>query len=199
MGARYSIRVPRKVILDRIVSSNGGIRADGTDGYARLKTSNGSIKAHGHNGEFDAQTSNGSIEATDQTGNATLHTSNGGIRVEMNQGSLDAGTSNGSITARMAKPDSAAPVRLSSSNGHIELTMDAMRDVHVNTSNSSILVRIPPDANARIRARTSNSSITSDFDVRGEKSKHTLDGTIGSGGPLVDLSTSNGGIRLLRL
>lgn len=199
MGARYSIRVPRKVILDRIVSSNGGIRTDGTGGYARLKTSNGSIKAYGHNGEIDAQTSNGSIEATDQTGNATLHTSNGGIRVEMNQGSLDAGTSNGSITARLAKPDSAAPVRLSSSNGRIELTMDAIRDVHVNTSNSSILVRIPPDANARVRARTSNSSITSDFDVRGEQSKHTLDGTIGSGGPLVDLSTSNGGIRLLRL
>jgi DUF4097 and DUF4098 domain-containing protein YvlB len=199
MGARYSIRVPRKVVLDRVVSSNGSIRADGIQGYARLKTSNGSVKLYGHNGEIDAETSNGSIEATDQTGNARLHTSNGAVRIEMNQGSLDAGTSNGSITARLTKPDANAPVRLTSSNGRIDLTMDAVRDVHASTSNSSIQVRIPADANARVRARTSNSSITTEFDVRGERSKHTLEGTIGSGGPMIDLSTSNGGIRLLRL
>lgn len=199
MGARYSIRVPRKVVLDRIVSSNGSIRADGVQGYARLRTSNGRITVYGHNGEIDAETSNGSIEATDQTGNARVHTSNGAIRVEMNQGSLDAGTSNGSITARLTKPDANAPVRLTSSNGRIDLTMDAVRDVHASTSNSSIQVRIPSGANARVRARTSNASITTEFDVRGERSKHTLEGTIGNGGPMIDLSTSNGGIRLLRL
>jgi hypothetical protein len=29
-------------------------------------------------------------------------------------------------------------------------------------------------------------------------SKHRLEGTIGTGGPLLDLETSNGGIKLLR-
>src|SRR5450432_1286923 len=43
MGARYVIRVPRKVQLDRVVSSNGGIRANGLEGAAHLRTSNGSI------------------------------------------------------------------------------------------------------------------------------------------------------------
>jgi hypothetical protein len=199
MGARYSIRVPRRVTLDRVVSSNGSVRADGIEGLARLQTSNGSIKSYRHTGEIDVRTSNGSIEATEQTGNATLHTSNGSIHIEMNEGALNAGTSNGSITARLAKPDPAEPVRLDSSNGRIELTMDAVRDVHATTSNSSITVRLPSEANARIRARTSNSSITTDFDVRGEQSKHRLDGLIGSGGPLIDLSTSNGSIKVLRL
>jgi DUF4097 and DUF4098 domain-containing protein YvlB len=97
------------------------------------------------------------------------------------------------------EPDS-RPVRLESSNGHIELTMDAAREVHADTSNSSITVRMPNSAGATLRAHTSNASITSDFDVsvHGAVSKHRLDGTIGSGGPLLDLGTSNGGIKLLR-
>jgi hypothetical protein len=34
--------------------------------------------------------------------------------------------------------------------------------------------------------------------TRGEFSKHHLEGTLGTGGPLIDLSTSNGSIRILR-
>jgi hypothetical protein len=43
--------------------------------------------------------------------------------------------------------------------------------------------------------------VSSDFDVRtqGEISQHRLEGVIGNGGPLLDLSTSNGGIHLARL
>jgi DUF4097 and DUF4098 domain-containing protein YvlB len=92
-------------------------------------------------------------------------------------------------------------VHLESSNGNIELTMDAAREVHADTSNSSITVRMPGSAGAQVKARTSNASITSDFDVSvrgGMLSKHRMEGTIGSGGPLLDLSTSNGGIKLVR-
>jgi DUF4097 and DUF4098 domain-containing protein YvlB len=150
---------------------------------------------------LEAQTSNGSIEASGQNGNATLHTSNGSIRVEMNKGALDASTSNGSLTARLTQPDPQQPVRLESSNGHVELTMDAVRDVRATTSNSSIVLKLPEGVNARVRARTSNSSITTDFDVltHGMIGKHSLEGTLGTGGPLIDLSTSNGSIKLLKM
>jgi hypothetical protein len=59
---------------------------------------------------------------------------------------------------------------------------------------------LPADANARVSARTSNSSIASDFEVRmqGSFNKNYMDATIGTGGPLIDLTTSNGSIRLLR-
>jgi hypothetical protein len=54
--------------------------------------------------------------------------------------------------------------------------------------------------NARISAHTSNSSIDTEFELRaqGELSKNRLEGTIGNGGPLIDLNTSNGSIRLLK-
>lgn len=200
-GARYTIRVPHRVQLDRIVSSNGSIKVEDIDGMVNARSSNGTIRVWRINGPLDAQTSNGSIEASGQTGNATLRTSNGSVRVEIAKGGLAATTSNGSITARLTQPDTTQPVRIESSNGHIDLSMDAVRDVHATTSNSSIVVHIPDNAGARVRARTSNSSITTDFDVltRGMMSKHSLEGTLGSGGPLIDLSTSNGSIKLLKM
>jgi DUF4097 and DUF4098 domain-containing protein YvlB len=152
-------------------------------------------------GSLEAQTSNGSIDVSDITGDTTLRTSNGAIRGEVRKGRFGATTSNGSITIRLKEPDS-SPVRLQSSNGHIELTMDAVREVHANTSNSSITVRLPAAAGAQVDAHTSNSSISCDFDVtmHGElKPKHRLEGTIGKGGPLLDLGTSNGSIKVLRL
>lgn len=181
-GARYIIRVPRRVDLSRIVSSNGAISVDGIEGGANLKTSNGSIQVSGIAGDASLQTTNGSIHA------------------DLDKGGFEAVTTNGSITARVAGADS-SPVRLHSSNGHIELTMEAPREVRAETSNSSITVRMPASAGASIHARTSNSSISSDFDVtaHGILSKHRLEGTIGAGGPLLDLETSNGAIRIVRL
>lgn len=201
MGARFNIRVPKRVDLERISTSNGSIRVDNVEGMARLRTSNGTIHVSGTKGEADITTSNGRIEMN-HTGNARLRTSNGGINVELSGGWLEAGTSNGTIVARITKPDSNQPVRLESSNGRIELTLDSARDVRASSSNSSIEVRLPSSANARLRARTSNSSITTDFEVRvasgALQSKHSLDGTIGSGGPLIDLSTSNGHIKVVK-
>ena len=201
-GARYMIRVPKRVELDRIASSNGGIRVDDVEGTARLHTSNGSIHALRLKGPLDARTSNGSVDVEEHQGGAVLHTSNGRITGDVTKGDLEATTSNGGIRMRLREPDPEHPVRLESSNGSIDLTLDAVRDIRASTSNSSITVRIPPAANARVRARTSNSSISSDFDVSvkgGMLSKHSLEGTLGSGGPMIDLSTTNGSIKLLKL
>lgn len=200
MGARFSVRVPRQFVLDRIVTSNGSVRVDDVEGQATLKSSNGSVRVARLKGNLDATTSNSSIEATDLTGNALLHTSNGHVNAEVKNGVLDATTSNSSVTARLMDPPD-RPVRVQSSNGHIDLQMNVVRDVRADTSNSSITLRLPPNPNARLRARTTNSSISTDSEltIKGTQSKNNWDGTFGSGGPLLDLSTSNGAIKILRM
>jgi len=113
---------------------------------------------------------------------------------------LDLDTSNSSVTAEVVRPD--RPVRIETRNGRIDLTLPAgfTGGVRAHTNNSGITLRLADPVNARVTARTSNSSVTSDFDtqVRGEIRKNGIDGEIGSGGMLLDLSTSNGPIRLLR-
>ena len=202
MGARFVLKVPRKVELERIATSNGSIRVAGIEGASRLRTSNGAVHATNLRGELEARTSNGAIEISDSEGPATLETSNGRVRVERLRGSLAATTSNGSIQARLEKPEPRRPIRLQTSNGGVDLTMDAIQDneIRASTSNASITVRLPAPAGARLKAVTSNSSISTDFDVRqeGSRSRTRLEGVLGNGGPLVDLSTSNGSIKLLK-
>jgi len=203
-GAKYIIRVPQKAVLDRVISSNGGVRVESVDGPARLKTSNGAIRVSRVNGLVDLHTSNGSVDVNDQTGGLIIRTSNGAVRVENVRGSLEATTSNGGIHARLSDPEPQKTVKLESSNGTVELTMERINnnEIRINTSNSSIQLRLPANAGGQLRAHTSNSSITTDFDVNvkaGQISKSRLDGAIGSGGPMFDLSTSNCSIKVQKI
>ena len=199
-GARLVIKIPRNTRLDRITSSNGSLRAQDGSGPARFRTSNGSIRVEDLHGDLEAETSNSSIEVQGVDGETIAHTSNGHIRAERLGGSLDASTSNSSVHADITRAD--RPVRLDTSNGAVELTLPPKfsSGVHVDTNNGSITLRMAEGTNARISARTSNASISTEFEVRaqGDIGKNRLDGVIGSGGPLIDLNTSNGGIHLLR-
>jgi DUF4097 and DUF4098 domain-containing protein YvlB len=170
MGVRFIVHVPKKVNLDRIVSSNGKIEVRSVAGTANLRTSNGHINAEEVDGPIDASTSNGHITIVEQLSNGK------------------------------------SPIHVRTSNGPIEITSHhpILSDLHASTSNGSITVRLPEATAARIRATTSNSSITSEFDVttQGHMDKHHLEGTLSgskSDAPLIDLSTSNGHIRLAKL
>jgi len=199
-GVRFVIKVPRATVLDRIVTSNGSIHVSDASGPARLKSSNGGIRVEKFHGSLDAQTSNSSIELDGIDGDAIAHSSNGRIRAEGIRGSLDADTSNSSVTAIVESAD--RPVRVETRNGSIDLTLAAgfTGGVRAHTNNSGITLHLADPVNARVTARTSNGSVTSDFEarMRGELRKNDIDGEIGSGGMLIDLSTSNGSIRLLR-
>jgi DUF4097 and DUF4098 domain-containing protein YvlB len=203
MGAKFFVRVPRSVQLDRINSSNGHIRVEDIKGNAHLETSNGAIRLRQFDGRLDARTSNGGIEADSIGGDAIVHTSNGAIRLERVAGSVEAGTSNGGVHVRMAKPKPNDRLSFESSNGQIELELDSLdnNEVRASTSNASITLRMPSAMKARLRAATSNSSITSDFEIlsKGTFGKNHLEGDINGGGPLIDLTTSNGSIKIQKL
>jgi DUF4097 and DUF4098 domain-containing protein YvlB len=180
MGAKFIVRVPHAMALDRIVNSNGGIRVENVAGPVHASTSNGGVTLSQIQGAVNADTSNGGIDLTDVTGNATLETSNGRIHVDHIVGVVQATSSNGEISLAFAN----AP----------------KNDVHASTSNSSIEVSMPSSSPVRLRADTSNGSISSEFDVssQGTASKNHLEGAINGGGPLLDLSTSNGSIKVVK-
>ena len=199
-GARFAIKVPRGVVLERVTTSNGAIRASDGAGPARLKTSNGHVEVRRLKGSLNAETSNGPVELDDIDGAVDVRTSNGHIRAEGIRGALDATTSNSNIHATLEKVDGAVCVQ--SSNGGIDLSLppNTQSAVRAHTSNSGITLHLPGEVNARLSAGTSNASISSDFEMRmrGEISKHHIEGSIGNGGPLIDLSTSNGQIRIMK-
>jgi hypothetical protein len=183
-GVHFIIKVPRKVELEKISTSNGGVKVQDVQGAANVNTSNGSI------------------DVMNLTGGATLGTSNGPIRVENLRGALKADTSNGPIRVRLLDPAPSSEIRLDTSNGPIELTLDKHNGnpIVADSSNGPITLRLPLGTNAQLKASTSNSSVTTEYDVtvRGTAGKNKMEGQIGSGGPAIVLDTSNGPIRILK-
>lgn len=204
-GAKYIVRVPRRTDLSHIQSSNGSLRVEDVEGSAAdLNTSNGAIRLRNIKGRVDARTSNGSVDVQSADGGVSIRTSNGSVTLDNVRGSLTATTSNGAIRGTLVDSSPNEPIRLTTSNGPVDVKLQMPRnnDVIATTSNGTITIRMPSNAGARLDAKTStHDTIQTDFDVqvRGTLSKHHIEGTLGSGGPLLQLNTSNGAIRVLRL
>jgi DUF4097 and DUF4098 domain-containing protein YvlB len=183
LGAKYVIRVPRRVVLERITSSNGHVETRDIEGPARIRTSNGAVRS------------------TNTVGSLEIETSNGAIDVNGHRGAITGNTSNGRISVDLSNPERDRPIRLGSSNGGITLRMREMNgnSIRLTTSNASITLALPDQAGAQLRASTSNGRISSDLNVQGEVTKTRAEGKIGSGGPYVELTTSNGSINLERM
>jgi hypothetical protein len=198
MGASFTIKAPRRLLVERAQSSNGSVHVEEIEGNVRLETSNGRIRAVRVRGDVEATTSNGSVELTECTGAANLKTSNGRIQADGVRGPFEATTSNAKIEARLLEVSGSLPTKLRTSNGAIQLTLEEppKTDVVLTTSNGPITVRAPSSLAATVKASTSNGQISTSFRVAGEKSKTRLEGTVGAGGPLLELATSNGSINL---
>jgi len=141
-SVRFTIMVPRDVVLDRINTSNGAIRVKEVGGPARLNTSNGKIQAEEIRGPINASTSNGSIDISllpDYQGDLHANTSNGGITVRAStepNARLSARTSNGSV-----KSDFDVRVQGELTRNHMEGILGhggGVMDLH--TSNGSIRI-----------------------------------------------------------
>ena len=200
-GARYNIRVPYKILVELAASTNGSIHLEHLEGAARIRTTNGGVRTRSLKGNLEINTTNGNVDMFDVTGGAKVTTSNGHINADNLHGEFTAKTTNGAISARLFDVPVNSLVKASTSNGGVDLTFDQVRsDVRASTTNGHINVRLPSNVNARVDASTHNSSVSSELDVKssGSWSKGRLEGTIGSGGPHLELSTSNGPIRLLK-
>ncbi len=176
------IKVPRRVRLERVTTSNGPIAVTGIEGDADLTTSNGPIRVEDYKGQLRATTSNGPIRVrgleADAASRLEMTTSNGPIDVALSSSpvpEIHARTSNGPITLWLAG-DVSADLKASTSNGAIssdfELTLPAGwhtkssmeaklgsggRVVDLRTSNAPI----------RIRRGTPKESVSSRFFAHG--------------------------------
>jgi DUF4097 and DUF4098 domain-containing protein YvlB len=172
------------------------IRPDGSHGNVGVKYV---VKVPRRTELENILSSNGSITVEEIEGAAKLTTSNGAIRVTKLNGVLTATTSNGAIHTK----DLLGVSTVKTSNGaiHLEMTDTPKSDVKATTSNGSITVKMPAHANARLKASTSNAMIKSDFPMAGvaEERPKKVDSMIGGGGPVLELTTSNGAIHIQKM
>jgi DUF4097 and DUF4098 domain-containing protein YvlB len=131
-----------------------------------------------------ANTMNGDLEVTGASGDVRAMTINGRVDAESSDGTVEAKTVNGNIHVRMARMPS--------------------RGVSYETVTGSVTVELPAGLDADLNAQTVTGGITSDFPIsvggsgsrRDGFSSHRLNGTIGRGGPRLELKTVTGPIHL---
>lgn len=127
---------------------------------------------------LELQTVNGEIEVAGVAGDLQLSSTNGGISVVDSAGRVDASTTNGGI--------------------RVELDEVADARMEFRTTNGGIRLDLPSSIRASVSARTTNGSIETDFPVTvaGTVKRTRLEGDINGGGPLIEMRTTNGSIRI---
>jgi DUF4097 and DUF4098 domain-containing protein YvlB len=130
---------------------------------------------------LDVENVNGEIRITNVAGKHELDTTNGKIEVSRCAGSLDASTTNGAIHAELTNVTKGEPLRFSTTNGRIE-------------------VSLPANLAFDVDAGTTNGAIKSDLPVAATRiGENSLRGTINGGGTPLRIRTTNGGIAIKAL
>ena len=102
----------------------------------------------------------------------------GGVEIEA-AGTARAQTVNGGISASLGRADWDGTLKLTTVNGGIE-------------------VRLPSSASIDVKAGTVNGHIETDcpLTVKGKIGRRRIEGSIGGGGPLLEMETEHGSIEL---
>lgn len=132
--------------------------------------------------DLTLKASNGGISLSDLRGNLQFETVNGGLSLQRIAGDVHGSTVNGGVHIQLAGS-----------------TWDG-NQLQVTTQNGGVTLGLPENYSAHLQTETVNGSMQSDFPVMnaGDGRQRTLDLNLGSGGPLIHVTTTNGGVKLKR-
>ncbi len=194
-SSRRDITVQARVVATAESDSDARSLAKGVS----ITLDNGRLKATGPESERRRTWSVSYRIDVPSAFDVNLETSNGSVAVEGVKGRIDMESSNGSVRLT----DVGGRVNARTSNGSVQVTLTGKYwdgdGLTVTTSNGSARLDLPDGYNAHLVAGTSNGSLNLDIPVtvQGRVSKH-IDTTLGSGGATIQMTTSNGSLRIGR-
>ena len=181
---RGSVTVSMTVLVPR------GVRV-------KLATGNGAVSVERAGSDVQASTGNGRVRVVETEGPVRVSTGNGDVEVRNVKARVHVSTGNGDVDVVTVE----GPVEVSSGNGDIDVRMSALRardDMQFSTGSGDVMLTLPANYNGEIDASTGNGSMRSDFDlkIKGQLNPRRIRATIGSGGPMLRMSTGNGQFEL---
>jgi DUF4097 and DUF4098 domain-containing protein YvlB len=162
----------------RIITDGGEIRSEGPS--QRHTSWSVSYDVYVPNQtNLEATTENGGISAREIQGKMDFEATNGGIHLTDVGGNVHARTTNGGVTADLSG------------------TTWKGQGLDLQTTNGGATVYVPRGYNAQLETGTTNGGMRVDFPitVRGSLNRD-ISTQLGSGGPLVRVITTNGGVHI---
>jgi hypothetical protein len=160
-------------------TSGGRIHAEGPRSWGRSSWSVSYNVYVPRRSNLRALTKNGGVSAELVEGTMDFRATNGGIRLDDVGGDIHAQTTNGGVNARLSG------------------TTWRGRGLDLRTTNGGVDLTVPRGYNARLETGTVNGGMNVNFPitVRGRIGRH-VETQLGSGGPLIRATTTNGGVRI---
>ena len=113
------------------------------------------------------------------------------------------GSRNWSVSYKLHVPHHlAGDVRVSTTNGGVHATLDGTTwrgsRLDLGTTNGAISVSVPANYSAHLKAETTNGGISLNHPAADQSGvhRHEIDTNLGSGGPTISFTTTNGGISI---
>jgi DUF4097 and DUF4098 domain-containing protein YvlB len=175
-------------------SGSGSIDVGRVGGAVTVSAGSGSISVDGA-GSLNARTGSGSIKATNVAGPTSANSGSGSIRVDQaGKGDVDLSAGSGSIS--VSGVDGA--LRVSSASGGATVQGRPAGTWSLRSASGGITVTLPADAAFTLDATANSGPVETVHPVTmsGRIDRHQIRGTVRGGGPLVDIRTSSGGIRI---
>ena len=131
--------------------------------------------------------------------NLDLKSTNGGISIENVSGAIEFRTTNGGIHLT----DLSGDVQGTTTNGGVSVELAGDRwegeGLDVKTTNGGVKVSIPGDYNARLETGTVNGGLEIDFPITVQgRINRKIEATLGDGGTMIRVFTTNGGVKIMR-
>ena len=163
----------------RIITDGGQIRAEGPSHRDHTSWSVSYDVYVPSQSNLEANTENGGISAENVRGEMNFEATNGGVRLSDVGGNVRARTTNGGVTANLSG------------------TTWQGQGLDLQTTNGGATVYVPRGYNAQLETGTNNGGMQVDFPitVRGSLTRR-ISTQLGSGGPLVRVVTTNGGVHI---
>jgi DUF4097 and DUF4098 domain-containing protein YvlB len=176
-------------------TGSGNMSIEDAGAEVNASTGSGGVDLHNIRANVRVTTGSGHIAGIGLTGAVSAGTGSGSIRIEgTGAGDFDVHTGSGSIELTGVK----GSIRARAGSGSISARGEQSGEWRLHTGSGDVSVRLPQNAAFELEARTSSGDIHTErpITVQGTIGKHELRGKVGSGGPLLELSTSSGTISI---
>lgn len=214
VAVSYEVVTPRETGL-RSFSGSGDIAVEGIRGPARATTGSGNLTLSEIGDEVEAKTGAGDVRLESIKGAVSTSTGSGGIRatgiggafrartgsgdVKLEQtvaGAVDAETGSGTLELRGLR----GSLRAHTGSGDIDAGGEPTGEWNVQTGSGRVNLHIPSGATFTLHAHSSSGQIdvgqSHPLLVQGTFRRGEISGTVRGGGPLLDLRTGSGNIRI---
>ncbi len=160
----------------------------------RARTGSGSESAEGIHGPVELETGSGSVTVARVDDEVRIHTGSGRIELDSLKGKVDAHTGSGSIQGSGIT----GPISANTGSGSVRLEQTAVAALEAHTGSGGVNVRLPADAAFDLYAHTGSGHVYVDhpITIQGTLGGREVQGKVKGGGPLVDVRTGSGSVRI---